>query len=213
MNILFDLDGTLTDPFTGITRCIAYALEGLGQKSPAPEDLAWCIGPPLRDSFRTLLGPDDELAEAAVDLYRERYIRQGMFENRVYEGIPEALEDLANGGHCLFVATSKPDIFARKILSHFRLAPFFKEIYGCELDGTRGDKTSLISHVLEQESLAASATVMVGDTIYDMEGAKRNGISGMGVLWGYGTREVLEASGAHACILSPRDLASLFHWP
>ena len=210
MNILFDLDGTLTDPFTGITRCIAYALEKLGKKSPPPAELTWCIGPPLRDSFRILLGPDEDLTEEALSLYRERFSRTGMFENRVYDGIPEALENLKSMGHSLFVATSKPQVFAQQIIAHFRLHPFFREIYGCELDGTRGDKPSLISHVLQEESLPASDTVMIGDTGYDMAGAEKNGISGVGVLWGFGTREELEASGARVCIGSPRELTSLF---
>ncbi|WP_022664932.1 HAD family hydrolase [Desulfospira joergensenii] len=211
MNILFDLDGTLTDPFTGISRCISYALETLGRKSPSPKDLAWCIGPPLRDSFIELLGPDKALAEKALTLYRERFTRTGMFENSVYEGIPQALRDLEKRGHTLFVATSKPWVYAEKIIRHFELHPFFKTIYGCELDGTRGDKTSLISHVLKEESLSASSTVMVGDTAYDMEGAENNGISGIGVLWGYGSRQDLEAAGAGYCIGFPRDLAMAIH--
>ncbi len=209
MNLLFDLDGTLTNPFQGITKCISYALERMGRPSPPGEDLIWCIGPPLKGSFAKLLDSDDAaLAEKALAFYRERFGMVGLFENEVYKGIPEALEALQATGHRLFLATSKPRVYAERIMDHFGLTQYFKEIYGAELDGTRNDKTSLISHILKQESIAPHEAVMIGDRKYDMIGAKENGVCGFGVLWGYGTREELEASGASGFIKTPGNLVT-----
>ena len=208
-NILFDLDGTLTDPFKGITTSIVYALEKMNAKVPDAETLGWCIGPPLRDSFYKLLDSNMDWAQKAVVFYRERFQKVGMFENRVYENIPEALKALKTNGHTLFIATSKPRIYAEKIIDHFHLSPFFKSVHGAEMDGTRGDKTSLIAYILEQEQLEYANTVMVGDTAYDMIGAKENGIYGLGVLWGYGSRQDLENAGAGRCLSSPLELTCI----
>jgi phosphoglycolate phosphatase len=210
-NILFDLDGTLTDPFEGITTCIIYALEKLNANTPNAESLGWCIGPPLQDSFCKLLDGDMERAQKAVVFYRERFQKTGMFENQVYETIPEALKALKENGHTLFVATSKVRIFAEKIIDHFDLAPFFKSVHGAEMDGTRADKTSLIAYIMAQEGLERVDTVMVGDTAYDMVGAKKNGIYGLGVLWGYGSRRDLEDAGADRCISSSMELNCIRH--
>jgi len=211
MNLLFDLDGTLTDPFTGITKCISHALNKLGRQSPPKERLRWCIGPPLKDCFAKLLASDDDkLVEKAIGLYRERFGTVGLFENQVYEGIPEALEVLLENGHTLYVATSKPVVYAVRIIDHFGLHRYFKAVYGSELDGTRGDKTSLIAHILQNESISSSDTVMIGDREHDMIGAKANGTCGFGVLWGYGTQKELETSGAYACIGHPRELIIAF---
>jgi phosphoglycolate phosphatase len=210
-NILFDLDGTLTDPFEGITTCIIYALEKLNANTPNAESLGWCIGPPLQDSFCKLLDGDMERAQKAVVFYRERFQKTGMFENQVYETIPEALKELKENGHTLFVATSKVRIFAEKIIDHFDLAPFFKSVHGAEMDGTRADKTSLIAYIMAQEGLERVDTVMVGDTAYDMVGAKKNGIYGLGVLWGYGSRRDLEDAGADRCISSSMELNCIRH--
>ncbi len=209
MNLLFDLDGTLTDPFEGITKCIAHALVMLGRPAPPRENLRWCIGPPLKNSLAKLLGSDDDpLAEKALAIYRERFGSVGLFENRVYEDIPEVLRLLNEMGHTLYLATAKPAVYAGPIVDHFALRRFFKGIYGSEMDGTRTDKTSLISHILQRESMAPSETFMIGDRKHDILGAKANGVLGVGVLWGYGTREELEASGAYACIAQPRELVS-----
>nr|NJM04443.1 HAD hydrolase-like protein [Desulfobacula sp.] len=209
MNLLFDLDGTLTNPFQGITTCIAHALERMGITSPPKAELGWCIGPPLRSSFAKLLAGDDpERIEKALGLYRERFSTAGLFENEVYEGIPGALEALQAMGHRLYLATSKPRVYAQRIMDHFDLSPYFTGIHGAELDGVRNDKTSLISHILEQESIAVSETVMIGDRKYDMIGAGDNGVCAFGVLWGYGTREELKSSGASAFIETPYKLAS-----
>jgi phosphoglycolate phosphatase len=211
MNLLFDLDGTLTDPFTGITKCILYACDKLGRKCPQAENLRWCIGPPLRDSFAKLLASDDPaLIEKAVTIYRERFGTVGLYENQVYDGISDMLQALQKDGHTLYVATSKPAVFARKIIDHFNLQRFFKQTYGCELDGTRGDKTSLIAHILQTELLVPSKTAMIGDREHDIIGAKENGVSGFGVLWGYGTKDELERSGAQAVFKNPPELSRAF---
>ena len=207
MNLLFDLDGTLTDPFLGISRCIAYAFERLSRQMPIQENLRKYIGPPLRESFATLLSTDDPLLiEKALAFYRERYSDIGLYENDVYTDIPEALEVLQAQGHTLYVATSKPELYAKRIIDHFNLQHYFKNIYGCELDGTRGDKTSLIAYILQTEAIEPSGTLMVGDREHDMIGANENDVRSVGVLWGYGDVDELEASGAHAIIKAPRDL-------
>jgi len=212
MNLLFDLDGTLTDPFTGITKCISYALGMLDRELPPRESLHWCIGPPLKDSFAKLLASDDDaLTEMAVAFYRERFGTVGLFENEVYDGIPEALESLEENGHALYVATSKPAVYAERIIDHFALRRYFKRIYGSELNGTRSDKTSLIFHILQKESIVASETSMIGDRKHDIIGAKENGIYGFGVLWGYGTKDELKNSGAHAFFKTPGDLVTAFN--
>ena len=211
MNLLFDLDGTLTDPFLGITRCILYALDRLGRQLPVRDSLRWCIGPPLKDSFMKLLASDNAaLAEEALALYRERYSSVGLFENQVYEGIPQVLDALQQNGHSLYVATSKPTVFADRIVAHFGLRPYFEQIFGSELNGTRNDKTQLISYILKKESLTASATVMIGDRKHDIIGARNNDLQSAGVLWGYGTKEELASSGAQACIAHPFDLILRF---
>jgi phosphoglycolate phosphatase len=209
MNLFFDLDGTLTDPFEGITKCIVHALVKLGRPAPCQESLRWCIGPPLKNSLATLLASDDDqLAEKALAIYRERFGLVGLFENEVYKDIPDVLGVLKEMGHSLYVATSKPTVYAERIVNHFGLRGYFKGIYGSELDGTRTDKTSLISHILQRESIASSETFMIGDRKHDMIAAKVNEVFGLGVLWGYGTREELEASGAYLCITQPRELVS-----
>ncbi len=214
MNLLFDLDGTLTDPFTGITKCILYACDKLGRRCPREESLRWCIGPPLRDSFAKLLASDDAaLIEKAVALYRDRFGTVGLFENEVYDGIPKMLTALQKEGHTLYVATSKPTVFARKIIDHFGLQHFFRRIYGSELDGIRGDKTSLIAHILKTELFAPSEAAMIGDREHDMIGAKENGMAGFGVLWGYGTKAELEKSGACAFFRIPHELVTAFNGP
>jgi phosphoglycolate phosphatase len=212
MNLLFDLDGTLTDPYEGITRCIAHALTALGRLSPPRTKLQWCIGPPLRQSFGALLSSDDEaLMQAAVSLYRERFSSIGMFENEVYQGIPEALQTLLENNHRLYVATSKPTVYAERIIHHFELHRYFESVYGSELNGTRNDKTHLISHILQRESIDASCAAMIGDREHDMIAANGNGVGAYGVLWGYGSREELVTSGAQACIVSPGELVAVFN--
>jgi phosphoglycolate phosphatase len=206
MNVLFDLDGTLTDSSPGITKCIQYALTELGYPAPPVESLRWCLGPPLKQSFATLLAPDSQLADVALEKYRERFSTVGLFENSVYPGIEEALNDLSRRGHSLYVATSKPRVYAERIIEHFGLTKYFRSVDGSELDGTRTDKAELIAYILKRESIAATGAVMIGDREHDMIGAVKNQVRGIGVLWGYGSREELEKAGADACIASPKEL-------
>jgi phosphoglycolate phosphatase len=209
MNLLFDLDGTLTDPFQGITRCILHALLKLGRPLPPQESLRWCIGPPLKNTLAKLLDSNDgQLIDKALAMYRERFGVVGLFENDVYQDIPEVLDALEKLGHTLYVATSKPTLYADRIIDHFKLSRYFKKVYGSELDGTRVDKTSLIAYILQTESIQSSDTFMIGDRKHDIIGARANKVNGLGVLWGYGTREELEESGAFACINQPGNLIS-----
>lgn len=198
--IFFDLDGTLTDPKPGITRSIQYALQRLDHPTiPTEDELTWCIGPPLRASFVRLLG-DEHRADDAVSLYRERFSDIGLYENRVYDGIGEVLTTLRASGHRLFVATSKAHVFADRIIDHFGLRGHFERVFGAEYDGTRVDKSHLLEYALEQSSVDPSKTLMIGDRSHDMIGAKNNGIRGIGVLYGYGSRaELLEAGASHLC--------------
>lgn len=191
-NILIDLDGTLTDPKLGITSCIRYAMQKLGRSLADEVDLDWCIGPPLKSSLAKLLQSDnDELAEQALALYRERFSTIGLFENEVYPEVAETLEKLQQQGYRLYVATAKPTIYAEQILVHFDLAKYFKKIYGSELTGERTNKGELITYLLVQENLDATATVMVGDREFDILGARQNGLQSIAVSYGYGTAEEL----------------------
>lgn len=205
---VFDLDGTLTDPKPGITRSVQYALEKLGRPVGDADDLLWMIGPPLRQSFVALLGSEAE-ADEAVRLYRERYGVTGLFENEVIAGIPALLDGLADAGIRLFVATSKPRVFAERILAHFGLADRFASIHGSEFDGTRTDKRDLLRHVVASEGIAAPAAVMIGDREHDAIGAREVGMPAIGVRWGYGSDEELLAAGVVALVDTPADIARL----
>lgn len=197
MNVLFDLDGTLTDPKDGIIRSVCFALEKMGVEPPLPDSLEWLIGPPLQGSLATLLGTEDARAPAeCLKHYRERFSEVGLFENAVYDDIPTALETLRSTNFRLFVATSKPTIYSGRILEHFGLSPYFEGIFGSELDGTRADKTELICHLLASADLEREDTIMVGDRKHDMIGAKGNGLKSIGVTYGYGSKEELEEAGA-----------------
>ncbi|WP_298820283.1 HAD family hydrolase [uncultured Roseibium sp.] len=190
--VLFDLDGTLTDPFEGITRSIQYALEGMSSKVPDAKDLHWCIGPSLWDSFRVLLDTDEKAElDRAVALYRERFTDVGLYENTLIEGIPQALSELRRLGFELHVCTSKPHAYAGKIVEHFELMPYFGKVYGSELDGRRSAKADLISHILDEEGITPTQVVMIGDREHDLIGAKANGVDSIGVLWGYGSHDEL----------------------
>jgi phosphoglycolate phosphatase len=208
--ILFDLDGTLTDPFEGITRSIQYALEKMSARVPEADDLRWCIGPPLWDSFRVLLETEDKAEQdRAVAFYRERFTVTGLFENTLIEGIPETLEDLGTAGFKMHVCTSKPHAYAGKIVEHFELMRFFGKVYGSELDGTRSAKSELISHILEQENIAPSEAVMIGDRNHDLIGANANDVAGIGVLWGYGSHEELELENPIHIATHPAQISAI----
>ncbi len=205
--MLLDLDGTLTDPRAGIVRCLRYALERLERPCPAEAVLASYIGPPLRGTFQTLLATSDRaLIERAMELYRERFADVGLYENEIYEDIPAALAALARAGHRLFVATTKPVVFAERIVRHFALDQHFAGVYGPTLDGRLDDKAELLAHLLRAERLTAAEVVMVGDRHADVVAARTNGIRSIGALWGYGSREELLAAGADAVCAAPRGL-------
>jgi phosphoglycolate phosphatase len=203
--IYFDLDGTLTDPKAGITRSIQYALEKLGRIAPAEDELTWCIGPPLRATLKKLLGTDD-LAEQALLLYRERFADIGIFENAIYPGIEDTLTALAGSGRRLFVATSKPGIYAERIIDHFKLRAYFERVFGSELDGRRSEKTDLLGYALQTTGVDPSQAIMIGDRSHDMIGARNNGMTAVGVLYGYGSEAELLAAGAHHVCATPRGL-------
>ncbi len=205
--ILFDLDGTLTDPREGITKCIAHALERVGREPPPLDELTFAIGPPLRASLAQLLGTTsrDEV-ERALAHYRERFADVGLYENAPYAGIGEALALLRDAGLPLYVATSKPRVYAERIVSHFALDAHFEAIHGCELDGTREDKRELLAHLFPSHGLDPGRAAMIGDRGVDMVAAHHHGARALGVTWGYGSRDELREAGAHAFCESPGDL-------
>jgi phosphoglycolate phosphatase len=201
--IYFDLDGTLTNPKPGITRSIQYALQKLDHPTmPTEDELTWCIGPPLRASFVRLLGAETS-ADLAVTYYRERFSDVGLYENGVYDGIADVLTSLCASGHKLFVATSKPHVFAERIIDHFGLRNHFERVFGSELDGTRVDKSHLLEYALKETAVDPAKTLMIGDRSHDMIGAKNNGMKGIGVLYGYGSRDELLQAGAHQVCATP----------
>lgn len=208
--VLFDLDGTLTDPAEGITRSVQYALEQRGRPVPDRETLLSFIGPPLLDSFREFCGMEPAEAEAAVRCYRAYFSRKGIWENRVYPGIPEMLCFLKEQGRTLILATSKPAVFAGKILERFELAPYFSLLSGSELDGARSRKDEVVAWALEQAGLSPEEAVMVGDREFDVRGAAACGVPCIGVLYGYGGRKELEQAGAAALAASVTELAALW---
>lgn len=205
--ILFDLDGTLTDPQIGITRCLQYALVELGHQPPEAEELHWCIGPPIKESFSHLLNTlDNGVIEQAIALYRHRFSTIGLWENFLYPQIPETLKALRHAGYQTFVATSKPHIYAIPIVEHFGLSSLFNGVYGSEIDGTRSVKGDLIHHILVTEKLSPSSVVMVGDRKHDIIGAKHNHLTAIGVTYGYGTEQELQTHGADLIAHSPADI-------
>jgi phosphoglycolate phosphatase len=206
--ILFDLDGTLTDPYEGIARCITFAMERVGKPLAPSVDLARYIGPPLHASFRELCAPDDEIAVLAVAAFRERYGSVGIAEYALYPGIIAMLED-ARAIAPLYVCTSKPTVYATRVLAHAGLDGFFAGVYGSELDGVRGDKAELMAYLLEREALAGRRTVMIGDREHDVRAARRHGVAAFGVLWGYGSKDELRAAGAHALVSAPSEVAAM----
>jgi len=201
-NVLFDLDGTLTDPKLGITNCIRYAMEKMGREDiPSNDQLIWCIGPPLLSSFGDLLETDDKaVIDQAITFYRERFSTIGMLENDVIPGIPELLRKLQQRGLRLFVATSKPHHYANQIIEHFNLEEHFEQTFGSEMDGTNSYKPDLLKRLLEDQELEAGQSIMIGDRHHDIDGARANGIHSIAVTWGYGSEtEFATANPDHIC--------------
>jgi len=193
-NILFDLDGTLTDPKEGIVNSILFALEKLGIKEDSVLELDSFIGPPLRESFITRYSLSDKLADDAMTFYREYFAEKGMFENVVYPGVAELLESLILRKFKLFVATSKPTVYSIEILKHFNLDKYFIEIIGSNLDNSRTDKTEIIAYILSEHKLEAGNCIMIGDRKHDIIGAKNNSMKSIGVTYGYGSKEEIVAA-------------------
>ncbi len=196
-NVLFDLDGTLTDPGKGITNSVAYALSKYGIEIEDRTKLYKFIGPPLTESFQKFYGFSAEESEKCVEYYREYFKPKGIFENEIYEGIEEMLIELKSKGKKVYLATSKPEIFAKQILDHFGIAKYFDFVGGATLDGTRSKKADVIKYVLENAEITDLAhTVMIGDREQDIKGGKAVGIDTIGVLFGYGDRPELDTAGA-----------------
>ena len=211
-NILFDLDGTLTDPKEGIIRCMQYAMENLCLECPPPEELHIHIGPPIRNALSIIMKTEDDvLIEEALRIFRVRFAEVGLFENEVFAGVPEMLAALRESNHRLFVATSKPLVFSERILARFGLSEYFDGIYGSQLDGTLDNKGELIGHVITSASLARDETLMVGDRMYDILGAKKNNCLSLGVTYGYGSEEELRNAGADLLCSSPPEIAAHFN--
>jgi len=209
-NILLDLDGTISDPMTGITRSVEFALNHFGIKVNDLNELCPFIGPPLKDCFKEYYDFTDKQVEIAISKYRERYAETGMYENHLYEGISEFLEKASHKGFRLFVATSKPTFFAEKILDYFNLADYFVFIGGSSLDFSRNTKTDVINHVLEVNGIEVlSETVMIGDRKHDIIGAKETGLASIGVLYGYGSYEELSQAGASYIVKDIDELGKL----
>lgn len=212
--ILFDLDGTLTDPKLGITSCVQYALHKLGIEEPDRDKLEPFIGPPLLDSFREFYGFDDEKGQQGIVYYRERFATIGIFENEIYPGIAQMLAELQQAGRHLAVASSKPTVYVEKILEHFGIRQYFEVVVGSELDGRRSRKEEVVEEALRQllhDNLeeCRQEIVMVGDRKYDIEGARMYQIRTIGVAFGYAADGELEAAGADVVVKTVEELSSL----
>lgn len=208
--VLFDLDGTLTDPGLGITSAVAYALQKSGIAPPPLHELYPFIGPPLIDAFMSRYSMTRDEAVAAVSYFREYFKDRGIFENEVYEGIDAMLGHLKAAGITVVLATSKPEEFALRILDHFDLSRHFDSVTGASMDERLSRKGDVIALALSRcRPSDLRRTVMVGDRMHDMEGAKENGLASIGVLYGYGSREELEEAGADALAATVGELEAM----
>ncbi|HEY3178656.1 MAG TPA: HAD hydrolase-like protein [Casimicrobiaceae bacterium] len=206
--LLFDLDGTLTDNYSGIAASIRYALARIDAPIPSEAMLRTCVGPPLRETFARFLETRDATRiECAIGHYRERYADVGWQENVVYDGIVDMLALLAAQQQRLFLCTAKPEIFARRIVEHFAFAPYFHDIYGADLAGVFDDKAKLLRRLLTDERLDANEAVMIGDRGNDVRAAHANDVCAVGVLWGYGSPQ--ELADADSLVATPHNLARL----
>ncbi|MGN0409537.1 MAG: HAD family hydrolase [Candidatus Fimousia sp.] len=205
--ILFDLDGTLTDSGMGIVNSVAYSLQKKGIDVEDKEELLKFVGPPLIESYRRYYGYSMEEAVEMVDIYREYYGTKGLYENSVYEGMEEVLKVLKERGKVLIIATSKPEEYARQIVEHYGLSKYFIYVAGSNMDETRTKKAEVIAYALESCNIQnMNEVVMIGDRKHDVLGAKAMGVDSIGVLYGYGSREELEAAGADRIVESAEDL-------
>lgn len=210
-NILIDLDGTLTDPKEGITTSARYGLNKVGYPIADSENIDWIIGPPLKASLAKILNVavEDDLAEQALLGYRERFAVTGLFENELFTDVKDTLQNLQAQGYRLFLATAKPEIYAKRILEHFNLLQYFEYPYGSELSGERTNKGDLIAYILEKEQLNPNECLMVGDREHDIFGARKNGIETIAVEYGYGSKEELDHAQPKARIQKFSDLIGM----
>ena len=208
--LLFDLDGTLTDPKIGITTCVQYALKSYGIEEPDLDKLEPFIGPPLKDSFMQFYGMDEKQAEAAIEKYRERFRDTGIFENKIYKGVPAMLRTLKAKGMSLAVASSKPTVFVKRILEHFHIEQYFDVVVGSELDGRLGTKTEVVQEALRQlfpdGQIRRDEVYMIGDRKFDVEGARNVRVESIGVAYGYGSMEELKEAKADYIVRSVPEL-------
>lgn len=209
-NILFDLDGTLTDSFDGIANAALYAITTLGETSYTKADLNFFIGPPIFDSFDKIFGGDKQKVQSAVKLYREYFGDRGWKENRVYDGVKEMLQALKDMGKVMAVATSKPELFSRRITEYFDLDKYFVFVAGASMDDSRSHKADVIKYALGNTGMEKSETIMIGDRNHDILGAKTCGLKSMGVLYGYGDRQEHLAAGADYIADTPADVVKIF---
>ena len=206
--LCFDLDGTLIDPYPGIARSIAFALDRLGRTDIDVTDYKPFIGPPIQETFRSLLGNDERLVARGVQYFRERYADSGLLDATPYQNIPGVLAELCTLVP-LFVCTSKPTIYAEHILSAFGLDSYFAGVYGSELDGSHTNKSELLAWLIEREAPSPAGTAMVGDRALDLRAAKENGVPAFGVLWGYGSEAELVAAEATELFTEVEELRRL----
>lgn len=210
--VLFDLDGTLTDPAEGITNSIMYAQEKMGLEVWDREKLLFFIGPPLKEAFMEKFGLSEEKAKEMVAHYRVEFPRKGIYENRVYDGIKEVLTSLKASGKVLALATSKPQKFAEIVLEHFELAQYFDVVVGATMDGKLGKKADIITVALEKCAVCdLSQAIMIGDRYHDICGANENNLHSIGVLFGYGSREELENAGATYIVKTPNQILEIIN--
>jgi len=209
MLFLFDLDGTLIDSEIGVFAGIRHSLATVGADAPDDATLRSWIGPPLRVSFGALLDGDSERVETAVDAYSQRFDDTGWSEHAVYEGIPELIAALSGAGHKLAVVTSKTRPHAERIVAHLPFGGSFERLYAPDPSSSKSEKTEMIAAALADFGHDVADTVMIGDRLYDMEGAVANGVRGVGVLWGFGDREELMAAGAWKIVDSPAEIEAL----
>ncbi len=208
--LLFDLDGTLTDPKEGITKSVQYALKAYGIIEEDLDKLCPFIGPPLKDSYMEFYGFNEKDAQDGVYKYREYFSVKGWMENKEYPGIDRMLDALKKSGKHLMVATSKPELFAVKILKHFGMDHYFDFIGGADMEETRVRKADVIRYVLEKNGIEhLEDVIMIGDRKHDVQGAKEAGVECIGVLYGYGDREELESAGADYIAESVEKLSAM----
>ena len=207
--ILFDLDGTLTDPKEGITKSVQYALASVDIDEPDLDKLESFIGPPLHESFMEFYGFDRDMAMKLVEKYRERFNVTGIFENKIYPGIADMLKVLKEAGCKISIASSKPTVLVERILDHFDIRKYFDSVVGSNLDGTRTKKEEVVEEALRQLACVKEKTAMVGDRKFDIEGARAFGLTGVGVSFGYAQENELEEAGADYIVDSVEELQKL----